>query len=104
MELIFVRCGVRSIHGNCERILWTNKRSAASIKFRDLLKKMEHIFSFKDITMRDSLWVSPKKLGKAQYYQISKQVLYARKFYIRRNNSKADSIETGCIVTAHLLP
>ena len=28
----------------------------------------------------------------------------SRKFYIRRNNNKVDSIETGPIVTAHLLP
>ena len=28
----------------------------------------------------------------------------ARKFYVRRDNKKADSIETGCIVIAHLLP
>ena len=27
-----------------------------------------------------------------------------RKFYRRRNNNKVDSIETGCIVTADLLP
>ena len=26
-----------------------------------------------------------------------------RKFYIRKNKSKVDSIETGCIVIAHLL-
>ena len=31
-------------------------------------------------------------------------LLTARKFYIRRNNIKVDSIETGRIVTAHLLP
>ena len=30
--------------------------------------------------------------------------LKSRKFYIRRNNSKVDSIETGRIVTAHLFP
>ena len=28
----------------------------------------------------------------------------SRKFYIRRNNNKVDSIETGRIVIAHLLP
>ena len=28
----------------------------------------------------------------------------ARKLYIRRNNNKIDSIETGRIVIAHLLP
>ena len=28
----------------------------------------------------------------------------ARKFYIRKNNRKVDSIETGCIVIAHLFP
>ena len=32
------------------------------------------------------------------------QLFQARKFYIRRNNNKADSIETGRIVIAHLLP
>ena len=31
-------------------------------------------------------------------------LVYARKFYIRRNNNKADSIETGRIVITHLLP
>ena len=30
--------------------------------------------------------------------------LKARKFYIRTNNNKDDSIETGSIVIAHLLP
>ena len=30
--------------------------------------------------------------------------VHVRKFYIRRNNNKADSIETGRIVIAHLLP
>ena len=29
--------------------------------------------------------------------------LIAKKFYIRRNNNKVDSIEAGCIITAHLL-
>ena len=28
----------------------------------------------------------------------------ATKFYIRRNNNKVDSIETRCIIIAHLLP
>ena len=28
----------------------------------------------------------------------------SRKFYVRRNNNKADSIETGRRVIAHLLP
>ena len=28
----------------------------------------------------------------------------ARKFYIRRNKNKVDSIETGPIIIAHLLP
>ena len=32
------------------------------------------------------------------------QLFQARKFYIRRNNNKADSIETEHIVIAHLLP
>ena len=31
-------------------------------------------------------------------------ILRPRKFYIRRNNNKVDSIETGRIVIAHLLP
>ena len=30
--------------------------------------------------------------------------IFPRKFYIRRNNNKIDSIETGRIVIAHLLP
>ena len=34
----------------------------------------------------------------------SKHLLKTRKFYIRRNNNKVDSIETGRIVIAHLLP
>ena len=38
--------------------------------------------------------------------KISGLVIYAeaRKFYIRRNNNKVDSIKTGRIVIAHLLP
>ena len=28
----------------------------------------------------------------------------ARHCYIRNNNNKVDSIETGCVVIAHLLP
>ena len=38
--------------------------------------------------------------------KISGFVIYfeARKFYIRRNNNKVDSVETGRIVIAHLLP
>ena len=31
-------------------------------------------------------------------------MVYARKFYIRRNKIKVDSIEKGLIVIAHLLP
>ena len=31
-------------------------------------------------------------------------LIAARKFYIRRNNKKADSIETGRIVIGHLRP
>ena len=31
------------------------------------------------------------------------KLLKSRKFYIRRNNNKVDSIETGRIVIAHLL-
>ena len=31
-------------------------------------------------------------------------VIGSRKFYIRRNDNKVDSIETGRIVIAHLLP
>ena len=34
----------------------------------------------------------------------SAEVCTARKFYRRRNNSKVDSIETGRIVIAYLLP
>ena len=30
--------------------------------------------------------------------------MYARKLHIRRNNNKVDSVATGCIVIAHLLP
>ena len=30
--------------------------------------------------------------------------LQARKFYIRRNNNKVDSVKTGSTVIAHLLP
>ena len=32
------------------------------------------------------------------------QMVGSRKFYIRRKNNKPESIETGCIVIAHLLP
>ena len=32
------------------------------------------------------------------------QSVKTRKFYIRRNNNKVDSIEIGRIVIAHLLP
>ena len=33
-----------------------------------------------------------------------KNLILARKFYIRRNNNKLNSIETGRTVIAHLLP
>ena len=36
--------------------------------------------------------------------KISLKLTHARKFYIRRNNNNVDSIETGRIVTAYLLP
>ena len=37
-------------------------------------------------------------------YSCSMKYLYSRKFYIRRNNNKVNSIETGRIVIADLLP
>ena len=38
------------------------------------------------------------------YLCICSQNLQSRKFYVRRNNNKVDSTETGRIVIAHLLP
>ena len=35
---------------------------------------------------------------------LTDELKIAREFYIRRNNIKVDSIETGLIVIAHLLP
>ena len=35
---------------------------------------------------------------------LKEQLDEARKFHIRRNNNRAESIETGCIVIAHLFP
>ena len=37
-------------------------------------------------------------------YKYSDCFLESRKFYIRRNNNKVDSTETGRIVITHLLP
>ena len=40
-----------------------------------------------------------------QEYRLRKmKFILARKFYIRRNNSKVDYIETECIVITHLFP
>ena len=35
---------------------------------------------------------------------INLTIITSRKFYIKKNNSKVDSIETGRIIIAHLLP
>ena len=37
-------------------------------------------------------------------YLLKKSLMETRKLYIKRNNKKVDSIETGRIVIAHLLP
>ena len=44
---------------------------------------------------------------KNSYFEASKKNKYifqSSKFYIRRNNAGVDSVETGRIVIAHLLP
>ena len=42
--------------------------------------------------------------GKFPMSYCAVKIVTARKFYIRRNNKKVDSIEIGRIVIAHLLP
>ena len=69
------------------------------------------IFSKKSYTKCDEETIPrtfSKKSKLSIYLDQESEVLYrlllSRKFYIRRNNSKVDSIETGSIVTAHYFP
>ena len=53
----------------------------------------------------DKANVVPRGSGLILFFtEDNAEVCSARKFYRRRNNNKVDSIETGRIVIAHLLP
>ena len=62
-----------------------------------IMQKFKNSFSSREMD-----WVSNLTLREFKISFILK--FRARKFYIRRNNNKVDSIETGRIVIVHLLP
>ena len=57
-----------------------------------------------DISHRIGRYDKTKTKARPITVQTARYNVKARKFYIRRNNNKVDSIETGRTVTALLLP
>ena len=66
-------------------------------------------FPFKQTNPKSRNSGNNKRIRPTEYYPIGnifffKQDRISRKFYLRRNNNKVDSIQTGCIVIAHSFP
>ena len=70
---------------------------------RDKFSRFSRIFAkFAKLNPREKSTGS--QLAKLNLREKISFFIFPRKFYIRRNNNKIDSIETGRIVIAHLLP
>ena len=107
VKKVFLKFSQNSNKNTCARVSSLIKLQAEACNFSKR-ETLSQVFScefseiFKNTFFTEHLW--PTDSEHVKIIKIYMMKFNARKLYIKRNNNKVDSIETGCVIIADLFP